>query len=53
MCESSLCAKHKSSWEGFARYDLATLSKSTQRKKSTSDIRVHSGSMIPMQRNQG
>ena len=24
MCESSLCAKHMSSWEGFVRYDLAT-----------------------------
>jgi hypothetical protein len=24
MCESSLCAKNVSGWEGFVRYDLDT-----------------------------
>jgi hypothetical protein len=53
MCESSLCVKHRSAWKGFANYDLATLSKITQNNKSTSNIRVQSGSKIPMKRNQG
>jgi hypothetical protein len=48
MCGSYLCSKKKSVWEGFVRYDSTTFPKSTQKKKATSDIRVHSESMIPM-----
>jgi hypothetical protein len=33
MCESSLCAKHRSVWEGFASYDIATSSKVLKEKK--------------------
>jgi hypothetical protein len=52
-CESSPCAKHMSSWEGFSSYDLTTLFKSIERKKTTYDIIVYSGRRIPIQRNHG
>jgi hypothetical protein len=51
MCKSSLCAKHKSDWQVFSSYDLSTLSKITQIKKVTSDIKAHNGSRILMHRN--
>jgi hypothetical protein len=34
MFESSLCAKHKSSWEGFGIYELATFLKLLKERKS-------------------
>jgi hypothetical protein len=52
MCGSSLCAKHKSSYEGLYSYSLDILSKITQIKKSTYDIRICSESKIQC-KNQG